>query len=324
MMKTKISGTIALALVVGCLSYAGAGQSGLLKFKGPLHDSSGSILPDGRYVVRYAIYDSPDDGDVLWQSASYTTVLASAGEFECTLGETNGLPDSLTGFDRMWLGIFTGSGDESRPRPQISSQDIIWNSAEISRPPAIIKEPASVRGARNNPRFIRGGMILKLGTDMDGKHRISAAGYGENDAVNIGTSMALDLYWHDPEKVLLLGGGFQVELPRQYKEYRGSFQFVSFYGLAKVRLFDIRSNSDYFTIAGKFGYGFLFGDNYYKQTYSIGGGMHFAAGAGIVLKNLIVMDTFYEMNKGRIEWGSAKLNVQYTRVCLSLGVNIGS
>ena len=311
-----------LAVITIWLTICLAGQQGSLKFQGVLHDSSGLVAPDGKYAVQFAIYNNSVEGNILWKSATYTIIETSNGAFECTLGETNGLPDSLDKFGSMWLEITSGTGEIGKSRLPIIVSDIVWDSAEANRSQPPPSETSST-GWVKSKKAPAGGFIIKFGRDIEGDHKLYAGGHSEVLPVDIGTMMALEAYWRTAEKPTMIGGGLEIELPRPITNYIGDFQFVSFYGAIKIKVCELLSQNDYFTVSGKIGYGFLFGDTSYKGTLSLGGGLHMGAGVGALIQNLIVVEAFYVANKGSMAQHGNKLNIQYSRISLTTGVYLG-
>jgi len=311
-----------LVIVASWVTISVASRQGALEYQGVMRDSSGAAVPDGKYGVGFAIYDRQVDGNALWKSATYTIVATSKGGFECKLGETNPLPDSLAQFDILWLEIIADSGESDNPRLLISSSDIVWNSAETYQPQS--KSSKSMKLSGGHYAKAAGGLIIKVGRELDGDHKFYANGQSVTFPVDNGTMAVFEAYWQSSEKPTLIGGGLEIEIPRPVTNFEGDFQFISFYGAMKIKIFKLSSHHDYFTASGKLGYGFLFGDNDYKGTLSLGGGLHMGAGVGALIHNLIVVEAFYVVNKGSMGQYGNKLNVQYSRISLTTGVYLGN
>jgi hypothetical protein len=79
-------------------------------YQGSLLDSEGNLVEDGKYNMRFVIYDSETEGNILWQEeyTSYNAVFVRNSQFKIILGRET--PISLN-LDQgpFWLGITIGT-----------------------------------------------------------------------------------------------------------------------------------------------------------------------------------------------------------------------
>lgn len=107
-----------LLVAIGCFcvfDYLNAQASANIRifYQGTLADSKGNPVEDGRYNMRFAIYDSQEEGNILWQE-EYTfweAVFVKDGKFQVILGRKN--PLNLD-FEKgpYWLGVAVGEESE--------------------------------------------------------------------------------------------------------------------------------------------------------------------------------------------------------------------
>ena len=109
---------IVLFVTIGlfCLfNYLSAQESANLRifYQGALTDSKGNPVEDGRYNMRFAIYDSQEGGNILWQEeyTFYNAIFVKDGKFQVILGRKN--PINLD-FEQgpYWLGVAVGEETE--------------------------------------------------------------------------------------------------------------------------------------------------------------------------------------------------------------------
>ncbi len=64
-----------------------------LLYEGALVDEAGTSVPDGRYNMRFTVFDAPQGGEVLWQEthAYYEGILVNRGRLRVVLGRENPL-----------------------------------------------------------------------------------------------------------------------------------------------------------------------------------------------------------------------------------------
>jgi len=75
-----------------------------LPYRGDLQDAAGSPVPDGAYDLRFALYDAPEGGKLLW-SETQVGVPVQGGAFETALGTAKALPAEVTALKQAWLAV---------------------------------------------------------------------------------------------------------------------------------------------------------------------------------------------------------------------------
>jgi len=95
-------------------------------YQGTLATSEGEPVEDGRYNMRFLIYDAQEGGNIIWQEehSFYDAVFVRGGKFQVILGRKN--PINLD-FDKgpFWLGTMIGEETETG--------DIVWNIGKEPR-----------------------------------------------------------------------------------------------------------------------------------------------------------------------------------------------
>jgi len=89
-------------------------------YQGNLNNSDGTPVQDGKYNIRFRIYDSEEEGNILWeeQYTFYDAVFIKDGNFEIILGRKNPININLNQ-PSFWLGTAIGTKNDSG--------DIVWN-----------------------------------------------------------------------------------------------------------------------------------------------------------------------------------------------------
>jgi len=111
-------------------------------YQGQLFDSAGNPLEDGRYNIRFVIYDEETQGNVLWQEeyTFYNALSVNEGQFKIILGRENPIELDLSQAP-FWLGISIGIlteengiewGEEIQPRKKITTLSEILGVEELT------------------------------------------------------------------------------------------------------------------------------------------------------------------------------------------------
>ncbi len=126
---SNFSGT-AILLIVVILSFSPAesqvpdGVPSLISYQGRLTDAAGDPVPDGEYLITFAIWSdsiSTDPGDRKWISPD-CPVLVINGLFNWQLGSRVPLPPEIFVNDTaLWLGVKVGDDSELMPRRRVAS-----------------------------------------------------------------------------------------------------------------------------------------------------------------------------------------------------------
>jgi len=135
---------VGLILFFGCPKVCAQEFSNLrIFYQGSLTDSQGNPVEDGRYNMRFSIYDAQEGGNILWQE-EYTfwdAVFVKEGKFQVILGRKN--PIDLD-FEQgpYWLGVAVGEETETgqitwnigiEPRKKIVTLSHIIEQEELSQ-----------------------------------------------------------------------------------------------------------------------------------------------------------------------------------------------
>ncbi|PIR71598.1 MAG: hypothetical protein COU43_01745, partial [Candidatus Nealsonbacteria bacterium CG10_big_fil_rev_8_21_14_0_10_37_25] len=78
-------------------------------YQGQLSDSEGNPIADGKYNIRFRIYDEEEWGNILWQEeyTFYNAISVKEGQFKIILGRENPINLNLDEAP-FWLGISIG------------------------------------------------------------------------------------------------------------------------------------------------------------------------------------------------------------------------
>jgi hypothetical protein len=168
---------------------------------------------------------------------------------------------------------------------------------------------------------------------------MSLSGYGEANNINtsqdvdtgLSVSGELSRYVNDN---FGLGGGVSLQLSRKLSDADGEFNFIPFYGIAKLRT-SPDGSGNYKYVLGQLGYNSFSGDSNYKgQGGKLTGGLYWGMGAGFVFK-MIHVEALYSVNNGKYEqstyvydsdyyvyrYFSASGDVKYSSISLNIGVH---
>ena len=107
------------------------------------------------------------------------------------------------------------------------------------------------------------------------------------------------------------------QLPRSLDKSEGEFIYIPIYGLVKLSS-DIRDISPY--CIGQLGYNLFIGDNSYRGSVSIGGGLYYGIGTGIMFKKKYQVELLYSVNSGGVDLGYSS-DHEYSKISLFLGCN---
>jgi hypothetical protein len=91
----------------------------IMSYQGKVTDSSGNLVPDGSYTMRFRIYDDETGNTMLWDSGDRSVDL-HGGAFDIYLGEMPQNPLDLSFNIDYWLSV-TFEGDVQTPRHRLAS-----------------------------------------------------------------------------------------------------------------------------------------------------------------------------------------------------------
>lgn len=112
-------------------------------YQGQLFDSEGNPIADGRYNMRFRIYDAQEEwGNILWQEdyTFYNAISVEAGQFKVILGRENPINLNLDEAP-FWLGIAIGTvteegeiqwAEEMEPRKKITTLSELLEIEELT------------------------------------------------------------------------------------------------------------------------------------------------------------------------------------------------
>lgn len=109
-----------LVVVIISAAYAIAAVPPIISYQGKLMQPNGTPVPDGTYSIRFAIYDAPTEGNMLWSEPN-PSVQVKGGLFAVLLGSLNNLGANILDSESRYLGIKLGSDAELSPRQRIAS-----------------------------------------------------------------------------------------------------------------------------------------------------------------------------------------------------------
>ncbi len=92
----------------------------MVSYQGKLTKADGTLLPDGTYTMRFAIYTVPTAGDIIW-SETNPAVQVKKGLFSVLLGSVVNLPGNIFDSTDRYFGVKVGEDAEMSPRQQIAS-----------------------------------------------------------------------------------------------------------------------------------------------------------------------------------------------------------
>ncbi len=100
-----------------------------ISYQGVLATASGAAVADGNYTVTFALYDTPEDGRMLWRE-THEKVSVTGGLFSVVLGSRRQL---VVAFDRPYfLGISVNNGEEMRPRIELTASAYSLNARSVA------------------------------------------------------------------------------------------------------------------------------------------------------------------------------------------------
>jgi len=169
-------------------------------------------------------------------------------------------------------------------------------------------EDGSSQGYGTGRRLMQTELIFKLGSDFGGQLNIYNGSYYQG---NYGTTLlsgvsdttsALTLtteYIGYFTNQVGLGIGLTEQFPRKQTKHDGYFSFTPLYGLIKVRTIPDDRNYYKYLTAHLGGNTFSADSQYAGDGASLGGGLYYAAGGGMVF-NFLQIELLYTVNYGSV------------------------
>ncbi len=110
-------------------------------YEGALTDAEGSLVPDGRYNIRFTIWDEKSGGNILWQESKlyYEAPYVKQGKINVVLGRENLLSLDLSEAP-FWMGIEIGEeteegiswDEEIKPRKEINTLSNLLEGEDLT------------------------------------------------------------------------------------------------------------------------------------------------------------------------------------------------
>ena len=119
--------SISLSSILSFAASVSAGVPQMINYQGVLTDPSGCPVADGDYTMIFRIYDTPTDGNLLWDE-THDAVTVTQGNFNVLLGSTDSIPGSIFLSDSLWLAVKVGNDIEMTPRQRIASVGYAFRS----------------------------------------------------------------------------------------------------------------------------------------------------------------------------------------------------
>jgi len=295
----------------------------LLSYQGILTDSAGNPIADNIHAVKFRIYADSISEIAFWESDGFVPVQTTDGKYNHVLGSTSLLPDSLSKLSDLWLGVSIGLANEVKPRTHLlkvqksnvdtlSKQKLIKSEskASINQTQAdnfyryVTANPITLKKEKRQIRPSTQGVILKVGADVLGKHKISGLGLSGTEDVKVGMSLGLVLYLMDGNGTLRAGVGGDLQISREQQDFSGDFNFNSLFFTFMAHPSIYNDNVQPFVV-GKLGYNFFGGDSEYKGNgyyeANLSGGILYGIGVGFVAERIFQVDVMYSVNNGNAE-----------------------
>jgi hypothetical protein len=92
-----------------------------ISFQGVLKNSEGQPVEDDVYAIKFRIYDAETEGVILWESEGFIPIQTADGLFQHILGSTRPIPDSISRYTDLWVGITVDLDEELAPRTKLVS-----------------------------------------------------------------------------------------------------------------------------------------------------------------------------------------------------------
>ncbi|MDI6757854.1 MAG: hypothetical protein QME32_07535 [Endomicrobiia bacterium] len=167
-------------------------------------------------------------------------------------------------------------------------------------------------------------MVAKVNLDVSGSGKFSSSWGSMDMTAGMGFGIGAEVIDKVSDSVEV-GGGLEYQMGRKIEKVDGVavtgpevlFNFVPIYGLVKVN-FPAGEGATGF---GKLQLGYSIihsGNDAYKGTSTLGGGLHYGVGGGVVVSD-VVLELMYSTYKGTLTEGANKADIDYTKIALSGG-----
>jgi len=128
--RTNLTTTVGCFMILFCSFHiTNADIPQIITYQGRVTDTTGDIVPNGDYDMKFVIYDDPTAGAILWNSGTLT-VSVTGGIFSVHLGKSPQPPISLSFDEDYWIEVVI-DGDDQSPRTQLGSVGYSYMSSGI-------------------------------------------------------------------------------------------------------------------------------------------------------------------------------------------------
>jgi hypothetical protein len=191
---------------------------------------------------------------------------------------------------------------------EIHKDDIDIKSPIIGHTPDLVTMPctSNVQSGVSANKKIE--FIAKVGYAFNGKQEINNTytfEYGHyadgsiSESFDTSSSLLLNvesLFFLNDN--FCLGGGIEYQTPRKLNDIEGSYSFMPFYLLTKLRTSP--HNNTYYYFLGRYGLSNISADATYKgRSSQLTNGTHYAYGAGAAFDKFVI-EILYQVNTGKL------------------------
>lgn len=158
-------------------------------------------------------------------------------------------------------------------------------------------------------------IILQVGYDFYAKYNSNKIEASTPKGVTFSAQ-----YYRYVNNVFGIGCGANIQTSREVDNLPGKFYFLPMYVSLKLRS-EPTQPYKYGYMLAKFGYNLFYCDSKYSDIiYDKEDGFYYGVGVGIVYSN-VVIELFYSINNanGKYKYDNSKIDVDYSKYCISLG-----
>ena len=143
--RSAVSASLIILLIALC-PFALADIPTIINYQGKVTESDNTVVPDGRYEIRFRIYDDDVLGNLEWDSG-LDSVDVSDGIFSILLGESPHPAIELAFDEDYWLEV-TVEGDDQIPRQRLASTGYAYMASGLV--------PGTVMAGSLSPPILQG------------------------------------------------------------------------------------------------------------------------------------------------------------------------
>lgn len=163
------------------------------------------------------------------------------------------------------------------------------------------------------------GGAVKLGVDFNNDHEIS--GYGGSASMDVDPMISFTgEFYAGISSNLDIGGGLTLQLPRtaEFMGLEGEFYFLPIYGAMRFK-----SASESVAPYGilQLGYNFFDGNDAYKGSADLDGGIYYGVGGGLIIKKHFLIELLYSVNNGEVSEMGYSFDIENSQITLNFGFN---